>query len=185
MPKHTPPVRPVLCALLAFATVVSPFHSVVVQAQATPSIVIGEVAWAGSSKSTSDEWLELWNTTNSPISIGGWSLVGAGESGLAPAAAQAVAQGAGDRLRPRRWPSPPNRARGAAPGSSPRSVVPGAARRRSRAVSGSCRCRCRSIRRCWRERTSSRTTRSTGSSGARRRCWRCGRRCWPRASAGC
>jgi len=80
MPKHTPPVRPVLCALLAFATVVSPFHSVVVQAQATPSIVIGEVAWAGSSKSTSDEWLELWNTTNSPISIGGWSLVGAGES---------------------------------------------------------------------------------------------------------
>lgn len=50
-------------------------------AATSSSVMIGEVAWAGSSLSTSDEWLELWNTSDTPVAVGGWSLQGAGESG--------------------------------------------------------------------------------------------------------
>ncbi len=41
-------------------------------------LLIGEVAWAGSSKSTADEWLELWNLGDEPIDLTGYRLVGAG-----------------------------------------------------------------------------------------------------------
>lgn len=37
-------------------------------------VVINEVAWAGSSRSTADEWLELRNMTDQPIDISGWQL---------------------------------------------------------------------------------------------------------------
>ncbi len=49
------------------------------RASSHPDILIGEVAWAGSSLSTADEWLELWNTSSTDISIAGWSLEGASE----------------------------------------------------------------------------------------------------------
>jgi outer membrane biosynthesis protein TonB len=64
-----------VCAMLAIPNV-APFAS----ADEGPSIVIGEIAWAGSTKSTADEWIELWNRSGSPISLSGWSLVGAGEN---------------------------------------------------------------------------------------------------------
>jgi hypothetical protein len=39
------------------------------------SIIINEVAWAGTTSSlTSDEWIELYNTTNATINITGWTL---------------------------------------------------------------------------------------------------------------
>ncbi|MFA6504032.1 MAG: lamin tail domain-containing protein [Patescibacteria group bacterium] len=48
---------------------------------ATPNaIYISEVAWAGSTLSTSDEWIELGNASASDVSIGGWKLFGAGSS---------------------------------------------------------------------------------------------------------
>lgn len=50
---------------------------------AASPILIGEVAWAGSSPSTSDEWIELWNLGDATTSLAGWSLHGAGESGKA------------------------------------------------------------------------------------------------------
>ncbi|MFZ2804709.1 MAG: lamin tail domain-containing protein [Patescibacteria group bacterium] len=81
MPKHTSSVRPVLCGLLLGLLVLNPFFIPPAAADTTPTIVIGEVAWSGSSRSTSDEWLELWNVSDAPTSIGGWSLTGAGESG--------------------------------------------------------------------------------------------------------
>lgn len=37
-------------------------------------VVINELAWAGSSKSTADEWLELRNMTDQSIDISGWQL---------------------------------------------------------------------------------------------------------------
>ena len=37
-------------------------------------VVINELMWMGSTKGTSDEWIELRNTTNSPIDISGWQL---------------------------------------------------------------------------------------------------------------
>ncbi len=44
----------------------------------TPTIIIGEVAWAGSSTSTADEWLEIWNLGDAAQPLAGWSLRGAG-----------------------------------------------------------------------------------------------------------
>ena len=56
----------------------SPMTTHAAHAQTTsPTLVIGEVAWAGSSVSTADEWLELWNVTDTPISLAGWLLRGA------------------------------------------------------------------------------------------------------------
>jgi len=40
------------------------------------SVVINEVAWAGTDASTSDEWIELWNPGSSPINLSGWVLRG-------------------------------------------------------------------------------------------------------------
>ncbi len=38
------------------------------------SVVINELAWAGSSSSTQDEWIELKNTTDTELDITGWQL---------------------------------------------------------------------------------------------------------------
>ncbi len=40
-----------------------------------PAVVINEVAWAGSSASAYDEWIELYNTTGSAINLTGWKIV--------------------------------------------------------------------------------------------------------------
>ncbi|MHB8830778.1 MAG: lamin tail domain-containing protein [Patescibacteria group bacterium] len=45
-----------------------------------PHIYISEIAWAGSTLSTADEWLELSNPTLQDISIAGWRLTGVGAS---------------------------------------------------------------------------------------------------------
>ncbi len=37
-------------------------------------VVINEVAWMGTSASTSDEWIELYNTTAQTITLSGWTL---------------------------------------------------------------------------------------------------------------
>lgn len=38
-------------------------------------VVINEVAWMGTTGSTSNEWIELYNTTGSSISLSSWTLV--------------------------------------------------------------------------------------------------------------
>jgi len=38
------------------------------------SVIINEIAWAGTAASTSDEWIELYNPTASPINLNGWVL---------------------------------------------------------------------------------------------------------------
>lgn len=40
-------------------------------------VVINEVAWMGTVDNTSDEWIELYNTTDAPIDIANWSISGA------------------------------------------------------------------------------------------------------------
>lgn len=37
-------------------------------------IVINEVAWAGAAANTSDEWIELYNPTDQPVDLSGWTL---------------------------------------------------------------------------------------------------------------
>jgi Lamin Tail Domain len=41
------------------------------------SILINEVAWAGTGASTDDEWIELYNPGSSPVNLAGWILKGA------------------------------------------------------------------------------------------------------------
>lgn len=45
---------------------------------AQSSVVIGEIQWAGSETSSADEWIELWNTGNTPFSLNGFRLRGVG-----------------------------------------------------------------------------------------------------------
>jgi len=37
-------------------------------------VVINEIAWGGTAASTSDEWIELYNTTEAAIELSGWTL---------------------------------------------------------------------------------------------------------------
>jgi len=41
-----------------------------------PTVIINEVAWAGSSVSSADEWIELKNTTSENIELTGWQVTG-------------------------------------------------------------------------------------------------------------
>ncbi|MBI1984729.1 MAG: lamin tail domain-containing protein [Candidatus Wildermuthbacteria bacterium] len=45
------------------------------------TIVINEVAWAGTKASPTDEWIELLDTTDSSINLAGWSLRSSDKSG--------------------------------------------------------------------------------------------------------
>ncbi|MEI6510945.1 MAG: lamin tail domain-containing protein [Candidatus Uhrbacteria bacterium] len=47
----------------------------------TPTIIVSEIGWAGSSLSTVDEWLELTNLTDDAIDLSGWTVTGAASSG--------------------------------------------------------------------------------------------------------
>ncbi len=50
-------------------------NSVTFAASSARSIIINEVAWAGTTSSlTGDEWIELYNTTNATVNITGWTL---------------------------------------------------------------------------------------------------------------
>lgn len=40
-------------------------------------LILGEIAWAGSSRSTADEWLELWNLSDEDLNLAGYRLRGA------------------------------------------------------------------------------------------------------------
>ena len=44
-------------------------------AKKSGNVVINEIAWAGTSASATDEWVELYNAENSPIDISSWQLV--------------------------------------------------------------------------------------------------------------
>lgn len=46
-----------------------------VQAANSLDVVINEIAWMGTEIFSNDEWLELFNNTNSPIELEGWQIV--------------------------------------------------------------------------------------------------------------
>ena len=46
----------------------------VARAAAAGSVVINEVAWAGSADSANDEWIELYNTSGVPVDLSGWTI---------------------------------------------------------------------------------------------------------------
>jgi len=47
------------------------------------SVIISEVAWAGTAASSSDEWIELWNPGSTPIDLSGWMLTDGGDIHIA------------------------------------------------------------------------------------------------------
>ena len=55
--------------LLAVAIVMTIGVSVCAQ-----GLVINEIAWAGTAASSADEWIELFNPTDQPIDLSGWTL---------------------------------------------------------------------------------------------------------------
>ncbi len=67
--------------LLLTMSVMSPVSAI--RAAEPQNILISEIAWAGSEKSTADEWIELKNLGSGNIDISGWSLTGVGTSGSA------------------------------------------------------------------------------------------------------
>ncbi len=56
-------------------------HLATAHADQAPDVVINEVMWMGSTTSSADEWLELRNTTATPIDVSNWRLTNAGTSG--------------------------------------------------------------------------------------------------------
>ncbi|MBP9762700.1 lamin tail domain-containing protein [Patescibacteria group bacterium] len=72
--------RAIVSSLLVWCTLLTLFpQQALYAAPQTQRVLIGEVQWSGSSRSTADEWLELWNISDEPISLAGWSLVGASD----------------------------------------------------------------------------------------------------------
>src|SRR3989338_10481337 len=68
-----------LLTLLFFGFLSIGFFPILSHAQAN-HVYLSEIAWAGSSLSTSDEWLELFNPLNEAIDLSGWSIEGAASS---------------------------------------------------------------------------------------------------------
>jgi hypothetical protein len=69
---------------LIFSLLLSPlpFFHAPIMARATSTPMIGEVMWAGSSLSSADEWLELWNNSDEPLALAGYVLRGASQTDI-------------------------------------------------------------------------------------------------------
>lgn len=76
--------RRLLIALAATIGIISsPLLTRAAAPDSPPAVFLSEVAWAGSSKSLADEWVEITNMSANAVSLGGWSIDGAGTSGAA------------------------------------------------------------------------------------------------------
>ena len=56
------------------ALVVFQFAFAQVSSASSAGVVINEVAWAGSSDDSGDEWIELYNASSSAVDLNGWTL---------------------------------------------------------------------------------------------------------------
>lgn len=63
-----------MIGMFVFSLVFGTFDLSTVLAASPGEVVINEIAWAGSVDSSSDEWIELYNTTGAPIDLTGWSI---------------------------------------------------------------------------------------------------------------
>lgn len=64
-----------LLILLGVLTLSLIFVSAKAHAAPSQKVIIKELMWMGSSKSTSDEWLVLYNTTSKTIDLSNWQLI--------------------------------------------------------------------------------------------------------------
>jgi DNA/RNA endonuclease YhcR with UshA esterase domain len=73
-------IKKIFLAVLALLLVAAP--SATNASQTKQTVIFSEIAWAGSSLSNSDEWLELSNVSNEQVDISGWNLTGASKDPL-------------------------------------------------------------------------------------------------------
>src|SRR5262245_18467187 len=66
--------RKFVCVLAVVALLLPAGFVFVRTTHATPTVIINELQWMGSPASSSDEWVELRNAGDFPVSIGGWKL---------------------------------------------------------------------------------------------------------------
>ncbi len=70
--------RPYVLGLLFALSLVSSVPRA--HAADSPTVILSEIAWAGSAQSTADEWIELANIGAESVPLGGWQLTGVGTS---------------------------------------------------------------------------------------------------------
>jgi len=66
-----------LFTLMSLSLIATQFMATQIQttfASAPGSVVINEINWSGSPDSSSDEWIELYNTTNNKIDLSNWTI---------------------------------------------------------------------------------------------------------------
>lgn len=63
-----------LTGVIAVYAVFGSFGVLPVLAASPGTVVINEVAWAGSADSANDEWIELFNTTGAAVDLSGWTI---------------------------------------------------------------------------------------------------------------
>lgn len=51
------------------------FQAMSVRAASPLDVAINEIAWMGTQNSVNDEWIELYNNTQTPVNLDGWTLV--------------------------------------------------------------------------------------------------------------
>lgn len=80
--KHSKSFRRLLGVFSICSVSLFPIHGVFAFSaeQGATKIILGEIAWAGSSRSTADEWIEIWNLSDQPVSLTNWSLIGAADN---------------------------------------------------------------------------------------------------------
>lgn len=64
----------IVLALIMLTMMFVPFAPTTANAYATGDVVMNEIAWMGTTTSYTDEWFELYNTTNQTINLTGWTL---------------------------------------------------------------------------------------------------------------
>lgn len=69
-----------LISLVLMGSTLFVWQSVAVSAASANDVVINEIAWAGSSDASSDEWIELYNNTGQDIDLSGWYIEDDGSS---------------------------------------------------------------------------------------------------------
>lgn len=63
-----------MMTLVAMAMQLVVMRMPAVMALSPGSVVINEISWSGSIDGTSDEWIELYNTTNQSVDLSGWYI---------------------------------------------------------------------------------------------------------------
>lgn len=54
----------------------SPPNSLARPTLGNPTVIFSEIAWGGTAANSSDEWMELYNLTGTPIDLTNWTIVG-------------------------------------------------------------------------------------------------------------